>query len=134
MWVSTAGSAIAERLDNIAYPPSTLVRRDNTHRGNTDHDTGEPAPTSRIEDLLAGILIRHHLNTTHLSTSTTAPKQPGNRSIRMTHRRSDGTRSKRPRKPTAVGSPLIVGVRASGHRSMSPRTTGPLWSGQNRRH
>ena len=59
MWVSTAGTAIAERLDLIASPPSTLVCRDTT-----DHDTGETAPTSHIEDLLAGILIRHHLNTT----------------------------------------------------------------------
>ena len=53
LWVSTAGTAIAERLDNIASPPTTLIRR-------TDD---EPAPTSHIEDLLAAILIRHHLNT-----------------------------------------------------------------------
>ena len=53
LWVSTAGTAIAERLDNIASPPTTLVR----------HADDEPAPTSHIEDLLAAILIRHHLNT-----------------------------------------------------------------------
>ena len=53
LWVSTAATAIAERLDNIANPPSTLV-----HRADD-----EPTPTSHIEDLLATILIRHHLNT-----------------------------------------------------------------------
>ena len=53
LWVSTAATAIAERLDDIANPPSTLVHQ-------TDD---EPTPTSHIEDLLAGILIRHHLNT-----------------------------------------------------------------------
>ncbi len=53
LWVSTAATAIAERLDDIANPPSTLVRRPD----------GEPAPTSPIDDLLATILIRHHLNT-----------------------------------------------------------------------
>ena len=53
LWVSTAATAIAERLDNIANPPSTLIRR-------ADDET---TPTSHIEDLLATILIRHHLNT-----------------------------------------------------------------------
>ena len=53
LWVSTAGTAIAERLDLITSPPSTLIRRDDD----------EPAPTSHIEDLLAAILVRHHLNT-----------------------------------------------------------------------
>jgi hypothetical protein len=72
MWVSTAGTAIAERLDTIANPPTTLIRRDTTNHHTTGHhtadtgaqDTGETAPTSHIEDLLAGLLIRHHLNTT----------------------------------------------------------------------
>ena len=53
LWVSTAATAIAERLDDIANPPSTLVRRPDD----------EPAPTSPIDDLLATILIRHYLNT-----------------------------------------------------------------------
>ncbi len=64
MWVSTAGTAIAERLDTIANPPSTLTRRDTTNNHTTGHNAGETAPTSHIEDLLAGILIRHHLNST----------------------------------------------------------------------
>jgi len=53
LWVSTAATAIAERLDTIATPPSTLVR----------HPDDKPTPTSHIDDLLATILIRHHLNT-----------------------------------------------------------------------
>jgi len=53
LWVSTAGTAIAEGVDNIASPPSTLI-----HRAGD-----EPGPTSHIEDLLAAILVRHHLNT-----------------------------------------------------------------------
>jgi len=53
LWVSTAATAIAERRDDIASPPTTLVR----------HPDDEPAPTSHIEDLLAAILVRHHLNT-----------------------------------------------------------------------
>jgi len=53
LWVGTAGTAIAERVDMIASPPSTLIRRADE----------EPAPTSHIEDLLAAILVRHQLNT-----------------------------------------------------------------------
>ena len=53
LWVSTAGTAIAERIDMIASPPSTLIR----------HPDDDPGPTSHIEDLLAAILVRHHLNT-----------------------------------------------------------------------
>jgi hypothetical protein len=53
LWVGTAGTAIAERVDMIASPPSTLIRRADD----------QPAPTSHIEDLLAAILVRHHLNT-----------------------------------------------------------------------
>jgi hypothetical protein len=53
LWVSTAATAIAEHLDDIASPPSTLVH----------HPDDQPTPTSHIEDLLATILIRHHLNT-----------------------------------------------------------------------
>jgi hypothetical protein len=55
LWISTAGTAIAERLDLITTPPSSQVQQAN-HRN--------PAPTSRLDDLLAAILIRHHLNTT----------------------------------------------------------------------
>ena len=53
LWVSTAATAIAERLDDIANPPSTLI-----HKADD-----QPTLTSHIEDLLATILIRHHLNT-----------------------------------------------------------------------
>jgi hypothetical protein len=53
LWVSTGATAIAERLDNITSPPTTLVR----------HPGDQPAPTSHIEDLLAAILVRHNLNT-----------------------------------------------------------------------
>jgi hypothetical protein len=53
LWISTAATATAERLDLIANPPSTLIRKPGD----------QPAPTSNIEDLLAAALIRHHLNT-----------------------------------------------------------------------
>jgi len=64
LWVSTAATALAERLDNIASPPSTLVR----------HPGDEPAPTSDIEDLLAAILIRHQLNTKTIEIDYTQPE------------------------------------------------------------
>ena len=54
MWITTAGTAIAERLDAIANPPSSQLRQANN---------GKPARTSRVDDLLAAILVRHHLNT-----------------------------------------------------------------------
>jgi hypothetical protein len=55
LWISTAGTAIAERLDLIITPPSSQVRQANN---------GKPARTSRLDDLLAAILVRHHLNPT----------------------------------------------------------------------
>jgi len=52
-------TAIAERLDLITTPPSSQARQ-----ASGGNENGRPARTSRLDDLLAAILIRHHLNTT----------------------------------------------------------------------
>ena len=58
LWVSTAATATAERIDLITCPPSTL-----NHRTDQHPNDAETAPTSPIEEMLAALLIRHHLNT-----------------------------------------------------------------------